>query len=90
MERLDACAHLGLRGRCVGQTGGEILLAHVYHNEEKRCHGLLPVSLLFRLVPPSSASSSGAISSTRCMVPQLFTVGENMSYQEYWAITGGP
>jgi hypothetical protein len=52
MERLDACACLGLRGRRVGQTGGEILLAHVYHNEEKRCHGLLPVSLLFRLVPP--------------------------------------
>jgi hypothetical protein len=90
LEGLLPGARLGLRGRRVRQTGGEILLANVYHNEEERCHGLLLVSLLFRLAPPSSASSGGAISSTGCIVPQLFTIGENLSYQKFWAITGGP
>jgi hypothetical protein len=42
----------GREGRRVGQTGGEILCAHVYHNEEERWCGVLPGSVLFRLVAP--------------------------------------
>jgi hypothetical protein len=42
----------GWGGRRVRQTGGEILLAHVYHNEEERWCRLLSGSVLFRLVVP--------------------------------------
>jgi hypothetical protein len=37
-------------GRRNGQTGGEILPAHIYQNEEKRMCGLLSGFILFRLV----------------------------------------
>jgi hypothetical protein len=30
------------------------------------------------------------MSSTRCMIPQPFTDGGNMSYLEFWAVTSGP
>jgi hypothetical protein len=40
----------GQGGRWNGQIGGEILPIHVYHNEEKRMCGLLPGSVLLRLV----------------------------------------
>jgi hypothetical protein len=43
---------LGQGGRHVGQTGGEILPAHDYRNEEKRWCRLHPGSILFRLVAP--------------------------------------
>jgi hypothetical protein len=43
---------LGQGGRQVGQTGGEILSAHVYHNDEERWCRLLQGSVLFRLVAP--------------------------------------
>jgi hypothetical protein len=39
-------------GRWNGQTCGEILPAHVYHNEGKRRCGLLPGLVLFKLVAP--------------------------------------
>jgi hypothetical protein len=42
----------GQGGRRVRQTGGEIVSAHVYHNEEERWCRLLPGSVLFRLVAP--------------------------------------
>jgi hypothetical protein len=42
----------GQGGRWAGQTGGEILPVHVYHNEEERWCGLLLCSVLFRLVTP--------------------------------------
>jgi hypothetical protein len=41
---------LGRGGRRVRQTGGEILLAHVYHNEEERWCRFLSGSVLFRWV----------------------------------------
>jgi hypothetical protein len=40
----------GRGGRRNGQTGGEIMPAHVYHNEGKRKCRLLPSLVLFRLV----------------------------------------
>jgi hypothetical protein len=40
----------GQGGRRDGQTGGEILPVHVYHNEEKRRCGLLLDLVLLRLV----------------------------------------
>jgi hypothetical protein len=43
---------LGRGGRPVRQTGGEIMHAHVYCNEEERWHGLLLSSVLFRLLAP--------------------------------------
>jgi hypothetical protein len=42
----------GQGGRRNGKTGGEILPAHVYCNEEKRRFGLLSGLVLFRLVAP--------------------------------------
>jgi hypothetical protein len=42
----------GREGRWVGQTGGEILSAHVYRNEEKRRCRLLLGLLQFSLVVP--------------------------------------
>jgi hypothetical protein len=39
-------------GRQNGLTGGKILHAHVYRNEEKRRCGLLPGLVLLRLVAP--------------------------------------
>jgi hypothetical protein len=42
----------GRGGRRNGYTGGEILPAHIYHNEEKRRCGLLLGLVLFRLVVP--------------------------------------
>jgi hypothetical protein len=41
---------LGQGGRQTGQTGGKILPAHIYHNEEGRRCVLLPGSVLFSLV----------------------------------------
>jgi hypothetical protein len=43
---------LGRGRRRNGQTGGEILHAHIYRNEGKRRCGLLPGLVLFRLVAP--------------------------------------
>jgi hypothetical protein len=43
---------LGQGRRWNGQTGCEILHAHVYRNEGKQRHGLLPGLVLFRLVAP--------------------------------------
>jgi hypothetical protein len=43
---------LGQGGRRNGQTGGEILPAHVYHNEGKRRYGLLPGLVHFRFMAP--------------------------------------
>jgi hypothetical protein len=43
---------LGRGGRQAGQTSGEILPAHIYHNEEERWCELLPGSVHFRLVAP--------------------------------------
>jgi hypothetical protein len=43
---------MGRGGRRVGQTGGEILPARIYQNEEERWRGLLPGSVLSRLVAP--------------------------------------
>jgi hypothetical protein len=43
---------LGRGRRRVRQTGGEILPAHVYRNEEERWCGSLQGSVLFRLVAP--------------------------------------
>jgi hypothetical protein len=42
----------GRRGSQVGQSGGEIMPAHIYRNEKKRWQGLLPCSDLFRLMAP--------------------------------------
>jgi hypothetical protein len=42
----------GRGGRQNELTGGEIPLAHVYHNEEKRMCELLPGIVLFRLTAP--------------------------------------
>jgi predicted outer membrane repeat protein len=36
----------------------------------------------------SSARSGGAISGMGCMVLQLFAVGENRPYPEFWVVTG--
>jgi hypothetical protein len=52
MKRLDARPILGWGGWQVRQTGGEILHAHIYRNEEERWCGLLLGSVLFRLVAP--------------------------------------
>jgi hypothetical protein len=43
---------LGYGGRWSGQTDGEILPAHVYHNEERRGRRLSLGLVLFRLVAP--------------------------------------
>jgi hypothetical protein len=40
----------GRLGRRNGQTGGAILQAHIYRNEEKRMCELLPGLVLFRLM----------------------------------------
>jgi hypothetical protein len=81
----------GRGGRQNGQTGGEILPAHVYHNEGKRMCGLFLGILLFLVGgPSSSARSGGAISSMGCVVPQPFAAGGNQSYLELWTIIGGP
>jgi hypothetical protein len=42
----------GHGGRWVIQTGGKILLAHVYRNVKEIWCGLLPGSILFSLVAP--------------------------------------
>jgi hypothetical protein len=41
---------LGQGGRQNGQTGGEVLPAHIYHTEEKRRCGSLLILVPFRLV----------------------------------------
>jgi hypothetical protein len=43
---------MGQGRRRVRQTGGEILPAHVYRNEEERWCGLLSGSVLFMLMLP--------------------------------------
>jgi hypothetical protein len=43
----------GRGGRQNGQTGGEIIPAHIYHREKKRRRGLLQGLVLFRLVVAS-------------------------------------
>jgi hypothetical protein len=42
----------GRGGRQVGQIGGKIHPTHVYRNEDERWCGLLPGSILIRLVAP--------------------------------------
>jgi hypothetical protein len=42
----------GRGGRRAKQTGGKILPAYIYRNKEERWCGLLPGSVLFRLVAP--------------------------------------
>jgi hypothetical protein len=51
---------LGQGGRQARHTGGKILPAHVYCDEEERWCGLLRGSVLFRLVaPPLQAAVVG-------------------------------
>jgi hypothetical protein len=78
----------GQGGRWVGQTGGKILPAHVYRNEEERWCGLLLSSVL-GWWPLLFSKSGGAVSDTGCMVSQPFAAGGNRLYLEFWVITGG-
>jgi hypothetical protein len=76
-------------GRLDGQTGDEVLPAHVYRIEEKGRCGLFLSLVLFSLVPPSSARSGGPISGTECVAPQSFVTGGSRSYPDVCAVTGG-
>jgi hypothetical protein len=70
----------GRGGRRVGQTGGEILPAHIYYNEENVIVCItLGLSYFYVGAPSSSVKSGGAISGMRCMVPQPFTARGNQS-----------
>jgi hypothetical protein len=68
-------------GRQDGQTGGEILPAHIYSNEGKRRCGLLPGLVLFRFVaPPLQPGLVGPYHSMGCVVPHPFAARGNQSY----------
>jgi hypothetical protein len=68
----------GQGGSRVRQTGGEILPAHVYHNEDKAMVWITPEFSSFYVCGPSSSARSGrAISGTGCMVSQPFAAGGN-------------
>jgi hypothetical protein len=70
--QLDAQAHPEWGGRHNGQTGGEILPVHVYHDEGKRRCGLLPGLVHFRLVaPPPQSRVVGHIQCEVCGFPVI-------------------
>jgi hypothetical protein len=70
----------GQGGRRAGQTGGEILPANIYYNEENVIVCItLGLSYFYVGGSSSSVKSGGAISGMRCMVHQSFTARGNQS-----------
>jgi hypothetical protein len=74
-----------------GQTSGEILSARANYRVEGSWCGSFLGLVLFRLVAPSlQLGVLGPSPSTGCMVSQPFAVRGNLSYPEFWAVTGVP
>jgi hypothetical protein len=68
---------LGQGGRQVRQTGGKILSAHIYHDEEERWCGSFLGSVLFRLVtPPLQPGVVGLYSVQGVWFPSYFLLEE--------------
>jgi nitrate reductase NapE component len=81
----------GQGGRRVGQIGGKILPAHIYHNEEERWHELLTCLVLFRsIAPPLSLGVVGTYPVHSVWFPNSLLLEGNRPFSEFWARTSGP